>query len=105
MWTPPQDNSFKADLCSMFFLQFGGKLVSFENTKPASPQAPIQHLVSISQVVTETDLVAKSNQLESALANGQFAEFCSLKIANSKNEQEENIWNFLKVSFNFFVDF
>ena len=78
--------------------QFGGRLVTFEDTKPQNPQQPVQRQVYISQVVTETDFVTRSNQLEVALLNGQFAEFCSMKIANSKNEIEENIWNFLKAS-------
>ena len=72
--------------------------MTFEDAKPQNPQQPIQHQVYISQVVTETDLVTRSNQLEVALLDGQFAEFCSMKIANSKNEMEENIWNFLKVN-------
>ena len=31
---------------------------------------------------------------------GQFQEFCAMKIANSKSEMEENIWNFMKVGTN-----
>lgn len=57
----------------------------------------MQRLVNISQVVTETDLVSRSNQLENALTTNQFAEFCNLKISNSKDDTEESIWNFMKV--------
>ncbi len=65
--------------------------------KPQNPQQPVSHYVHLSQVVTETDLVASSNQLETALSNGQYQEYCALKIANSKDSKEEEIWNFLKV--------
>ena len=79
-------------------LQFGGKLVCFQHDKPAHPQQASAKTVHISQVVTETDLVARSNQLQQALSNNQFAEFCNMKVANSNSDVEETIWNFLKVS-------
>jgi len=79
-------------------------LISFEQPAAASnlPQhqgqpQPVQHLVQISQVVTETSLVERSSHLENALSSCQFAEFCAMKIANSTDETEENIWNFMKV--------
>lgn len=81
------------------FFQFGGKLVCFENSKSANPQQPDEQLVNISQVVTETELVSRSNQLEHALSNGQYSEFCALKIANCQDELDQNIWNFLKVRY------
>ncbi len=74
--------------------------MTFDNIQPQNPQEPSQRRVQVSQVVTETDLVSRSAQLEMALTNNQFGEFCSLKIANSKNDIEENIWNFLKVIMN-----
>lgn len=79
---------------------FGGKLVTFECPPPANPQQPAQpHVVRISQVVTETELVTRSDQLQQALMAGQFAEFCALKAANSTDAMQENIWNFLRVNF------
>ena len=81
------------------FFQFGGKLVCFENSKSTNPQQPDERLVNISQVVTETELVSRSNQLEHALSNGQYSEFCALKIANCQDELDQNIWNFLKVRY------
>ncbi|KAK7501450.1 hypothetical protein BaRGS_00007254, partial [Batillaria attramentaria] len=79
---------------------FGGKLVTFECPPPGSPQQPAQpRVVRISQVVTETELVSRSDQLQQALAGGQFAEFCALKAANSTDAMQENIWNFLRVNF------
>ncbi|XP_064631630.1 protein transport protein Sec31A-like isoform X3 [Lineus longissimus] len=78
---------------------FGGRLVTFENTKPQPNQQPVPRQVHISQVVTETELLQRSQQLESVLQTGQFAEFCSMKVANSKDDLEESVWNFLKVNF------
>lgn len=74
---------------------FGGKLVSFGMDKAAGSSAS----VTISQVVTETDLVVRSNQLEQALANGQFTEFCALKAANCNDTMQETLWNFMTVNF------
>ena len=71
--------------------------MTFESGKPQQPQQPVQRLVSISQVITEQQLIERSSQLEQTLVNAQYAEFCNLKIANSKDPVEENIWNFLKV--------
>ncbi|KAI8797530.1 protein transport protein Sec31A isoform X1 [Biomphalaria glabrata] len=78
---------------------FGGKLVSFVLDKPTHPQQPVSRTVTISQVVTETELVVRSNQLEQALNDGRFSEFCAMKVANSKDSMQENIWNFMKVNF------
>lgn len=86
------------DILLQNLFQFGGKLISFENVKQTSPQqAPVQRQLHISQVVTESDLVSRSNQLENALTKGQYAEFCALKISNSTSDAEESVWSFLKV--------
>ena len=91
------------NICFFLLLQFGGKLITFEHNKASTQQQqqpqPPQRLVQISQVVTETELVARSDQLQSALSSGQLAEFCAMKVANSKSEVDENVWNFLKVRF------
>lgn len=82
---------------------FGGKLVTFKNIKApgghGQQQQPAQRKVEISQVITEEELVSRSNQLQNALTNNQYTEFCSMKIENSKTEEEENLWNFMKVQF------
>ncbi|KAF6032160.1 SEC31A [Bugula neritina] len=78
---------------------FGGKLVTFSYTKSATPGSNTQNKVSIHKVVTEGDVVSHSSQLEHALQNRQFAEFCSLKISNSEGHLEETLWKFLKVNF------
>jgi protein transport protein SEC31 len=70
---------------------FGGKLVSF------GPSAPTT--VSISQVTTEVEFVARSEALESALSEGDFSEYCSVKMDNAPTQQEKDIWEFMKVTF------
>ncbi|CAL1529193.1 unnamed protein product [Lymnaea stagnalis] len=77
---------------------FGGKLVTFVLDKPTHSQ-PVSRQVTISQIVTETELVVQSNQLEQALKDGHFLEFCAMKAANSKDGMQENIWNFMRVNF------
>ncbi|XP_053542887.1 protein transport protein Sec31A isoform X3 [Ictalurus punctatus] len=80
---------------------FGGKLVSLENIKPTpqQPQHPLAHVVHVSQVVTDTDFLDRSNQLQATLTAGSFVEFCQRKIEVAQNEFEKTIWAFLKVHF------
>ncbi|XP_062589643.1 protein transport protein Sec31A-like [Saccostrea cucullata] len=78
---------------------FGGRLVSFDTEKSQNPQQPSPKMVYISQVVTETDLLQRSLQLEQALENGQYVEYCAMKSANCTDPLQENIWNFLRVNF------
>ncbi|KAF5895919.1 Protein transport protein Sec31A [Clarias magur] len=80
---------------------FGGKLVSLENIKPTpqQPQQPTAHVVHISQVVTDTDFLDRSTQLQATLTSGNFVEFCQGKIEAAQNEFEKTIWAFLKVHF------
>ena len=72
--------------------QFGGKLVSFGNTRGVHPKA-----VFISQVVTEGALLQRSSSLEASLAARGFLEFCEEKIRDCKEAKELNMWQFLKV--------
>ncbi|KAM9455996.1 protein transport protein Sec31A isoform 2-T2 [Clarias gariepinus] len=80
---------------------FGGKLISLENIKPTpqQPQQPTAHVVHVSQVVTDTDFLDRSNQLQATLTAGNFVEFCQGKIEAAQNEFEKTIWAFLKVHF------
>uniref|UniRef100_A0A8C3A9T2 Protein transport protein Sec31A n=1 Tax=Cyclopterus lumpus TaxID=8103 RepID=A0A8C3A9T2_CYCLU len=48
---------------------FGGKLVSLENAKP-NAQQPASHVVHISQVVTETAFLKRSDRLQATLSGG-----------------------------------
>ena len=82
----------------MFCFQFGGKLVSFVHEKASNPQQMVPKQVHISQVITEGDLLSRSEQLENALQKNQVTEFCAMKAANSSDNMQENIWNFLLVS-------
>ncbi|XP_044030836.1 protein transport protein Sec31A isoform X3 [Siniperca chuatsi] len=80
---------------------FGGKLVSLENTKPnpQQPQQPTSHVVHISQVVTETAFLKRSDQLQATLSAGSFVDFCQEKIDAAENEFEKTVWSFLKANF------
>lgn len=56
---------------------FGGKLISFANQKSQYTDATgaVQHrehgVISVSQVITEHDLVGRSEQFEHAIAGGE----------------------------------
>ncbi|XP_028661191.1 protein transport protein Sec31A isoform X9 [Erpetoichthys calabaricus] len=78
---------------------FGGKLVTFENIKTPSQQPSAPRLVHVSQVVTETEFLDRSNQLQTTVQSGSFAEFCQFKIDASPTELEKNVWSFLKINF------
>lgn len=74
---------------------FGGKLVSFGNFK--EPGQPKQ--VVVSQVVTETELINRSHELETSLISGHLVEYCDFKITNASDENEKLLWQFLKSNF------
>ncbi|NXE35987.1 SC31A protein, partial [Ptilorrhoa leucosticta] len=81
---------------------FGGKLVTFENSK--SPQQPgmeqqQQPHVYVSQVVTEKEFLARSNQLQEAVQSEGFVSYCQKKIDMALADFERNVWAFLKVNF------
>ncbi|XDV53757.1 hypothetical protein PO909_022183 [Leuciscus waleckii] len=80
---------------------FGGKLVTLDNIKPSAhqPQQTSAHVVHVSQVVTETDFLDRSNQLQATLTAGNFLQYCQTKIEAAQNEFEKTIWSFLKVNF------
>uniref|UniRef100_A0A8C9XHC4 Protein transport protein Sec31A n=1 Tax=Sander lucioperca TaxID=283035 RepID=A0A8C9XHC4_SANLU len=80
---------------------FGGKLVSLENPKPnpQQPQQPASHVVHVSQVVTETAFLKRSDQLQATLSAGSFVDFCQGKIDAAENEFEKTLWSFLKANF------
>uniref|UniRef100_A0AAY3ZXG0 Protein transport protein Sec31A n=1 Tax=Denticeps clupeoides TaxID=299321 RepID=A0AAY3ZXG0_9TELE len=80
---------------------FGGKLITFENSKP--PQQPsTQQLpgqVFVSQVTTETEFLQRSRELQVALETGSFTSFCQAKIRSADSESEQDVWRFLMVNF------
>ncbi|XP_060134390.1 protein transport protein Sec31A isoform X11 [Zootoca vivipara] len=81
---------------------FGGKLVTFENSKPQQQGAehPQHHYhVYVSQVVTEKEFLSRSDQLQEAVQAEAFVNYCQRKIDAAKNDFEKNVWSFLKVHF------
>ncbi|XP_048159632.1 protein transport protein Sec31A isoform X11 [Corvus hawaiiensis] len=83
---------------------FGGKLVTFENSKspqqPGMEQQQQQHPhVYVSQVVTEKEFLARSNQLQEAVQSEGFVSYCQKKIDMALADFERNVWAFLKVNF------
>ncbi|NWX15394.1 SC31A protein, partial [Aegotheles bennettii] len=82
---------------------FGGKLVTFENAKsqqqPGIEQQQQRHYVYVSQVVTEQEFLARSNQLQEAVQSEGFVSYCQKKIDMAQADFEKNVWAFLKVNF------
>lgn len=87
---------------------FGGKLVSFTNPDHAAAEAgaPKKSSVSIirlSQVVTETDLIERSDAFGKAISSkdtNTLRDFCGIKAASGSAGQEEaETWQFLSVLF------
>ncbi|NXN64222.1 SC31A protein, partial [Himantopus himantopus] len=82
---------------------FGGKLVTFENAKsqqqPGIEQQQQHHHVYLSQVVTEKEFLARSNQLQEAVQSEGFVSYCQKKIDTAQADFEKNVWAFLKVNF------
>ncbi|NXT11504.1 SC31A protein, partial [Prunella fulvescens] len=82
---------------------FGGKLVTFENSKApqqAGMEQQQQHPhVYVSQVVTEKEFLARSSQLQEAVQSEGFASYCQKKIDMALADFERNVWAFLKVNF------
>ncbi|XP_047345278.1 protein transport protein Sec31A isoform X1 [Vespa velutina] len=73
---------------------FGGKLIIFENEIPDS-NLPINsnRKVIISQVITQPDLIRRSNELEATLKNEQYTDYCKGKIDNTTDEHTKKIWS------------
>ncbi|NXN90265.1 SC31A protein, partial [Bombycilla garrulus] len=81
---------------------FGGKLVTFENSRPPQQAGMEQQQhphVYVSQVVTEKEFLARSNQLQEAVQSEGFVNYCQKKIDMALADFEKNVWAFLKVNF------
>uniref|UniRef100_A0A8C9W6M8 Protein transport protein Sec31A n=1 Tax=Scleropages formosus TaxID=113540 RepID=A0A8C9W6M8_SCLFO len=78
---------------------FGGRLLTFENPKPQQQPGPQPHTrqVFVSQVITETEFLQRSCELQTALQSGTFSGYCQTKIHKAACESEQDIWRFLKV--------
>lgn len=53
----------------------------------------------INQVITEPELVGRSNHLEDVLANGNYEEYCRQKADQMPDQNGRYIWYFLKANF------
>lgn len=92
--------AFSHTVCVLQF-QFGGKLVTFENSKPPQQLGMEQQQhphVYVSQVVTEKEFLARSNQLQEAVQSKGFVSYCQKKIDMALADFERNMWAFLKVT-------
>ena len=80
-------------------LQFGGKLITFENPKmpPEQSPQPVPRQVVVSQVTTETEFLQRSRELQAALQTGTFNNYCQAKIQHATSDAEQDIWKFLLV--------
>uniref|UniRef100_A0A6B2EKZ1 Protein transport protein Sec31A n=1 Tax=Phlebotomus kandelakii TaxID=1109342 RepID=A0A6B2EKZ1_9DIPT len=70
---------------------FGGKLVTFQSSNPRQ--------VTIKQIITEPELVQRSNRLESVLQQGDFLEYCKQKADQTSDQFSRYLWYFLKANF------
>ncbi|KAL2726123.1 protein transport protein Sec31A [Vespula maculifrons] len=79
---------------------FGGKLIIFENEMP-DPNLPMNsnRKVIISQVITQPDLIQRSNELEATLKNEQYVDYCKGKIDNTTDEHTKKIWSCVSAYF------
>lgn len=55
--------------------------------------------VTINQVVTEQELVDRSNKLEEVLAGGNYTEYCVQKANQMENQNGRFIWYFVRSNF------
>ncbi|KAJ8666244.1 hypothetical protein QAD02_007906 [Eretmocerus hayati] len=79
---------------------FGGKLTIFEN-EPVDPNMPpnSNRKVFVSQVVTNPELVKRSNELEPVLKSGEFSHFCQGKIDSATDEHKRKVWSCINAYF------
>ncbi|KAF7996981.1 hypothetical protein HCN44_005258 [Aphidius gifuensis] len=81
---------------------FGGKLTIFENEKIIDKNTnttTIGKKVFISQVVTNPEMIKRSNNLETTLKNEQFFDFCQTKVETANDEHTKKIWNYVGAYF------
>lgn len=81
------------------FLQFGGKLLTFQKDN-LDPNLPISRKVIISQLITQTELVKRSNELEDVLKNEQYQHYCQEKIMKSIDDHNQEVWRCVEAYFN-----
>ncbi|XP_055596249.1 protein transport protein Sec31A isoform X2 [Uranotaenia lowii] len=69
---------------------FGGKLVTFNGNSRS---------LTINQVITDTELVERSNRLEQVLSEGNFVDYCRQKADQTTDQHSRFLWYFLKANF------
>lgn len=79
---------------------FGGKLLSFANRKVPGPDGALVQsgYVNVSPVVTDTDLVAKGEQFEQALAGGDrsaLAQYCQWRAQAEQAAESREVWTYM----------
>ncbi|XP_026473337.1 protein transport protein Sec31A-like [Ctenocephalides felis] len=70
---------------------FGGKLISYTSERPKT--------VDVSQMVTEPELVTRSQDLERCVQNNTFLEYCLEKADRTQDQNDRYLWYFLKARF------
>ncbi|KAG7202003.1 hypothetical protein KM043_004690 [Ampulex compressa] len=73
---------------------FGGKLIIFENESadPNVSTSPCRKVI-ISQVVTQPDVVRRSEELEETLKTERYLDYCIKKAEMAADEHGKKIWN------------
>ncbi|XP_046306085.1 protein transport protein Sec31B isoform X7 [Marmota monax] len=79
---------------------FGGKLVTFglSSTPSQKLPQPCPRLVFISQVITESEFLMRSLELQEALGSGNLMKYCQNKSQQALLPCEKMLWQFLKVT-------
>lgn len=67
--------------------------------QPGQAPPAIVRTVDIHQVITEPELVQKSNELEQALQSGNYIDYCRIKADEAKTRHERFVWYFIKANF------
>ncbi|XP_076291003.1 COPII coat complex component secretory 31 [Lasioglossum baleicum] len=73
---------------------FGGKLTIFENQPAdANMHGSASRKVILSQVITQPELIQRSNELEEVLKTEQYNEYCKGKAEKTTDVHRKKIWN------------
>mmetsp|Transcript_24380 Transcript_24380/g.43410 ORF Transcript_24380/g.43410 Transcript_24380/m.43410 type:complete len:1160 (-) Transcript_24380:43-3522(-) len=84
---------------------FGGRLVSFSNqqhTDPATGGMLSRCTITATQVVTDTDIIARSEAFEQSIQGGDkgaLREFCVNKEITAPETDDKETWSFLRILF------
>eukprot|EP00951_Prasinocladus_malaysianus_P009098 scaffold66375_cov42-Prasinocladus_malaysianus.AAC.1 len=99
----PCGASFGSLLLPSCLAGFGGRLVSFTNGQKVDPNTNTAvpcATISTRHVVSDTDLISRSETFEKSIAGGDkgaLREFCSTKASAVDNGDDKETWDFLRV--------